>query len=275
MSKITNAGKKCPNCGAEGKCEDEHETAIRNVKLGSVTIVDVGWRCWKCGNEWGFEAGQEGFGNGTEGKESQMSEVSQEDINAAVARYPGVPIPLAITKYMVDQHMERQETPPLNVGVSWGGIHLESVGILVQKLANAMYEQRKRGITITIQATDFPESWDHILIDVKDVDSGAPEELERMGLAGYPCCACDEVIKGDDTHSTAVILEKRAKWKYPTWGNVLYGTEGMAVAALCGKCVGEERQPLFAIKKEDGAEDIENQRFVRVPLSELEDAPSV
>ena len=55
MSKVANSGKKCPNCGAEGKCHGEHEAAVRNVKLASQTIVDVGWHCWNCGHERGFE----------------------------------------------------------------------------------------------------------------------------------------------------------------------------------------------------------------------------
>ena len=63
MSKATNIlGKKCPECGAEGRCNGEHETAVRNFEVGRIkpemikrNIVDVGWRCWNCGHEWGFE----------------------------------------------------------------------------------------------------------------------------------------------------------------------------------------------------------------------------
>jgi len=61
-------GEKCPKCGAEGKAyHGEHETAVRNVKLprptifGSTTVVDVGWRCWNCGHEWGFELVKEEY----------------------------------------------------------------------------------------------------------------------------------------------------------------------------------------------------------------------
>lgn len=62
MSKVTNVlGKNCPNCGAEGKWHGEHETVVRNFEAGrgktgvKLNIVDVGWRCWNCGHEWGFE----------------------------------------------------------------------------------------------------------------------------------------------------------------------------------------------------------------------------
>lgn len=56
MTSDVQTGKKCPKCGAEGKAwQGEHETAVRNLKLPRQTIVDVGWRCWNCGYEWGFE----------------------------------------------------------------------------------------------------------------------------------------------------------------------------------------------------------------------------
>jgi len=58
--KASKPGGKCPNCGAEGKYHGEHETAVRNYKLCGRSIVDVGWRCWNCGWEWGFEV-QEGM----------------------------------------------------------------------------------------------------------------------------------------------------------------------------------------------------------------------
>ena len=64
-------GKICPNCGAEGRWHGEHETAVRNCRFLRRTIVDVGWRCWNCEYEWGFELlkeaaqeKQEGGGHG-------------------------------------------------------------------------------------------------------------------------------------------------------------------------------------------------------------------
>lgn len=59
MSEVTNLGKKCPNCGAEGKYYGEHETAVRNYRFPWGKVVDVGWRCWNCGGEWGFEVPKE------------------------------------------------------------------------------------------------------------------------------------------------------------------------------------------------------------------------
>ena len=200
-----------------------------------------------------------------------MSEVSQEEIRAAMERYPGIPAPLAVSKYMLDKVAESSPVGKLRPGLMWGGVHLERVGANVQLLAEAMYEQRKKAIAIILTATDFPESWDHFELAVKDVDSGTEEEIQMMGLAGWPCCSCDETIKGDDTQAEAIILNKQAKWRYPTWGNVLYGSEGAAIATRCGRCSKEGRQPIYAVKKVDGAEDVYDNRFERVTLSELED----
>lgn len=199
-----------------------------------------------------------------------MSEVSQEEIRAAAERYPGMPITLAVSKYMLDKAFEQEPMPPLNKGLGWGGVHLERVGQLVQKLADAMYHQGKKAIAITIQATDFPESYDHIWVEIKDVDSGTPEEKEQMGFAGRPCCACKETITGDDTKASAIMLQKKAKWNYPVWGNVLDGTGGKATALLCGKCLEQDRQPEYALKL--NADDWANPKNIElVPLADLED----
>ena len=50
-----NLGRKCPKCGTEAPQDGQHETAVRNIKLAGIPVVDVGWRCWKCGHKWGFE----------------------------------------------------------------------------------------------------------------------------------------------------------------------------------------------------------------------------
>lgn len=42
-----------------------------------------------------------------------MSEVSEEEIRAAMERYPGIPIPLAVSKYMLGQATEQAAMPPL------------------------------------------------------------------------------------------------------------------------------------------------------------------
>lgn len=46
-----NKQPKCPGCGDPGP----HEAAVRSGKVKDMGVVDVGWRCRKCGHEWGFE----------------------------------------------------------------------------------------------------------------------------------------------------------------------------------------------------------------------------
>jgi hypothetical protein len=191
--------------------------------------------------------------------------VSSEDIKAAVERYPGIPMPLAVSKYKLDQMVEGQPLGRLQAGMGWGGVHLERVGETVQKLAQTMYEQKKKSITLKIECEDFPFDWDHIWLEVTNVEAGKQEEIDQMTFAGWPCCACDEVIKGDDSDTSAVILEKKVKWEYPKWGDILTGEGGKAIAVLCGTCANAGKTPLYAIKK-DG------DKYTRVPLTELEDA---
>ncbi len=50
------SGKKCPKCGALGKDGGDHETKVRTYQGPLVNINDVGWKCWNCGYEWGFES---------------------------------------------------------------------------------------------------------------------------------------------------------------------------------------------------------------------------
>jgi len=57
-SREESDGKRCPNCTSGGQgANGEHETAIHQVKSQgvSVNVIDMGWCCWNCGYEWGFE----------------------------------------------------------------------------------------------------------------------------------------------------------------------------------------------------------------------------
>ncbi len=48
---MSNDPVKCPNCG-----ESEIGTAVRQYP-GLPGVVDVGWKCYTCDHEWGFELG--------------------------------------------------------------------------------------------------------------------------------------------------------------------------------------------------------------------------
>ena len=99
-------------------------------------------------------------------------EVTQEEMAAGMARYPGFPIPVAVTRYIYDQFNEGFTLFNLHKGTGWGGIHLERVGAMVQQIADAMYHQCKKSINIKIECENYPESWDHIWLEITDVQGG-------------------------------------------------------------------------------------------------------
>jgi len=63
------------------------------------------------------------------------------------------------------------------------------------------------------------------------------------------CCSCGGSLK-DSTHLNLVSLNKLARWKHPTWGNVLVpGSWGRACAVVCDQCVVEAKiQGRFNVK---------------------------
>lgn len=42
----------CPKCGLQ---DPTHKLAIRQGYVNGVWVTDIGWRCLRCGHEWGFE----------------------------------------------------------------------------------------------------------------------------------------------------------------------------------------------------------------------------
>ena len=54
-------GKRCPNCTSGGQGESgAHETTIHYYPIKTIAgeiVLDVGWVCWNCAYEWGFEQG--------------------------------------------------------------------------------------------------------------------------------------------------------------------------------------------------------------------------
>jgi hypothetical protein len=267
---------KCPSCGHE---EDVYAAAAIPKGNGEYTLI---WGseadfCTKCEEPWGRNTDQAPEGEASnksieellkditlEGIANEKQEITQTDINEAIERYPGIPFPLALAKLMMDRALFGGGEPPLHAGSLWGGIHLETVGQLIQKLAEAMYHQTKKSITIEIRSEDFPESYDHLSIELKSVDSGTVEDAERFPLTGWPCCACGKPIPPGDSEAAIIVLPKKATWPYPSWGNVLNGTSGRAAAVVCGDCLLNKKKPTHAVKKDGGM-------FTLVPLSELED----
>jgi hypothetical protein len=202
-----------------------------------------------------------------------MREVSPEDVAAAAKRYPGMPGPLAIARYMMDEMAEGNLAHPLRPGMAWGGLHGERLGFMFEKLAESVYNHRQKAITVKLVAQDYPFDYDHWGLEVVKVDDGhvGGADAEPSPVAGWPCCSCDETIKPHDHDAAVVLLGKKAKWEYPSWGAILDtgidmpgGLGGRASAVLCGKCCGKRVEPRFAIKRE-------GDKYIRVPVEELED----
>jgi len=61
------------------------------------------------------------------------------------------------------------------------------------------------------------------------------------------CCACGGSL-ADSKEINVMCLMKEAKWKYPTWGNVILRVYGFASAILCDKCLKERKKPKWAIE---------------------------
>lgn len=79
------------------------------------------------------------------------------------------------------------------------------------------------------------------------------------------CCSCEKSLKDSKfLNSTSFLL--KAKWEYPTWGNIITGEEKLALAYICDECYMLKSQAKFAV--EFGENDSINYH----PLSDLEEA---
>ena len=54
---------------------------------------------------------------------------------------------------------------------------------------------------------------------------------------GAKCCSCGGSLMNSE-NMNGVMLNKKATWQHPTWGNVLVaGSGGRASAVVCDQCV--------------------------------------
>jgi len=101
-----------------------------------------------------------------------MSEpVSEEIIKKAMERYPGLPAPLAVARYLLwEKTAEGFQGDWIKPRTSWGGLHLEDLGDMVNQIAEGIYRQGKRRVVLEFEVEDFPESWDHWLLTIREVE---------------------------------------------------------------------------------------------------------
>jgi len=89
-------------------------------------------------------------------------------------------------------------------------------------------------------------------------------DVEEWIRKNVKCCACGKPLK-DSRYINGVLLERKAKWKNNTWGNLILGVSGYAVAIVCDECVKKKVKPKYAVEWSD------DKREVRYhPVDELE-----
>lgn len=90
-----------------------------------------------------------------------------------------------------------------------------------------------------------------------------PEMVKKFFSAN--CCACGGPMRGS-RHLNVVVLNKKARWKYPVGGNILDKKLSRAVAVLCDDCIAAEKKPVLAI-------EFAGAGLVYHAVSHLEDLP--
>lgn len=101
-----------------------------------------------------------------------------------------------------------------------------------------------------------------------------PEEPLSIVMDKGLCCVCDQAMNRGKTVNM-VSLRKMATWNYPTHGNILIGTHGMALAIVCDHCVVlDEHNNMTALKNEPtkAIELTADNKIIYHPVTELADA---
>jgi hypothetical protein len=80
------------------------------------------------------------------------------------------------------------------------------------------------------------------------------------------CCITDKPLR-DCKHFNAVQINKKAKWKYPVWGNLTYNAQNMALAFVHDDCIDPDGNIIGEIKYAIEATETE---IIYHPISELE-----
>jgi hypothetical protein len=69
----------------------------------------------------------------------------------------------------------------------------------------------------------------------------------------HKCCSCERPLTDDpDSHINLVQTDYKTEWKYPSFGNVIEGTQGMAAAILCSSCLQKKPMEIkFVLEYQD------------------------
>lgn len=205
--------------------------------------------------------------------------VPPETIQKAAQRYPDLPIGLAITRYLLDERtLDTASSEGLRAGMTWGRLHLETVGQMVQRLADRLYEERKHSVTLRVTAEDWPFGYDHLELAVLEVDEGDEarrdyEDATEAKLRDCLCCAGEgHTIRDGGRRINAVQLKKKAGWPYLAAMNFeVPGSENhpLAMALVCDRCMEDKAEIKYAMAGRPGPDG--EAVYERVPLEQLKD----
>ena len=89
-------------------------------------------------------------------------------------------------------------------------------------------------------------------------------DVEEWIRKNVKCCACGGSLRKSE-HINGIMLERKAKWKNNTWGNIIIGISGYAIAIVCDECVKKRVEPKFAVEWDDDKKEVRYH-----PVDELE-----
>lgn len=79
--------------------------------------------------------------------------------------------------------------------------------------------------------------------------------MEEWIREAVKCCACESKLTRS-RYINCICLDKKATWKNNTWGNVIAGISGYAVAIVCDECVKSKVEPKYAVEWDDDETEV-------------------
>jgi hypothetical protein len=102
-------------------------------------------------------------------EDDKQFEVSAEVINEACAKYPGYPAALAVAKLLIDK-MLLSNGISLAKGTAWGGVHPEEIPEMMCKIAEQLYIESKRFVTIKMGPENPESDYDHYWVEILGIE---------------------------------------------------------------------------------------------------------
>ncbi len=99
-------------------------------------------------------------------------------------------------------------------------------------------------------------------------------DSEKLILEKGTCCICGQPLSSSK-YVNIGMLNKKATWKYPVWGNVLIpGCQGRALFYVCDRCQESSEKGIDPGPVKYAVE-VRNKEFILHRVEELEDVPPV